>query len=121
TNFTKYGFTPGMGATLILPKKLGIALAHEMMLGAKNYRGEELRNRGIPFTVLPRSEVLAHALELAKNLAQKPRVSLVTLKDHLVKELRLELPHVINQEVTMHEKTIHQPEVKDLIEQHFGK
>ena len=121
TNFMKYGFTPGMGATLILPKKLGIVLAHEMMLGTKNYRGEELRLRGIPFTVLPRAEVLTHALELAINLAEKPRVSLVTLKDHLVKELRMELPVVIAQEVAMHEKTIHQPEVKDLIEQHFGR
>lgn len=54
TNFMKYGFTPGMGATFILPQKLGIGLAEEMLLGARNYRGEELRQRGIPFAVLPR-------------------------------------------------------------------
>ncbi|MCP5004910.1 MAG: enoyl-CoA hydratase, partial [Planctomycetes bacterium] len=31
TNFMKYGFTPGMGATLIVPGKLGISLGHEML------------------------------------------------------------------------------------------
>ena len=121
TNFMKYGFTPGMGATMIVPEKLGTALGHEMMLGAKNYRGEELKQRGVPYPVLPRAEVLPYAIELAKTLAQKPRVSLVTLKDHLVSGLREKLPGFIEKEVQMHEQTIHQPEVRALIEANFGR
>lgn len=120
-NFMKYGFTPGMGATFILPKKLGMSLAQEMMLAALTYRGEELQKRGVPFPVLPRADVLNHAAELAKTLADKPRISLVTLKDHLVAPLREQLQEVIDQEITMHERTIHQPEVKDRIETVFGK
>lgn len=120
TNFMKYGFTPGMGSTFILPEKLGIALAEEMMLTARNYRGEELQKRGIAFSVLPRDEVLPYAIELAKSLADKPRVSLVTLKDHLVASLRAKLPGFIQQEVAMHELTFHQPEVKDRINALFG-
>lgn len=119
TNFMKYGFTPGMGATLILPKKLGFSLAQEMLLSAKTYYGRELRERGVPFPVLPRADVLPHALELAETLAEKPRISLVTLKDHLVSELRAELPRCIEREVAMHEKTFHQPEVRDLITSHY--
>lgn len=121
TNFMKYGFTPGMGSTFILPKKLGVALAEEMMLTAQTYRGEELHKRGVPFPVLPRHSVLTHALELARNLAEKPRVSLVTLKDHLVAPLREQLPKFIEQEVAMHELTFHQPEVKGRIDAFFGK
>jgi len=121
TNFMKYGFTPGMGATLILPQKLGLVLGQEMMMGARNFRGDQLQQRGIPFPVLPRSEVMPYALELAESLAQKPRVSLVTLKDHLVADLRRQLPQTIEKEVQMHEKTFHQPEVKDLIDANFGK
>lgn len=121
TNFMKYGFTPGMGSTFILPKKLGIGLAEEMMLGATTYRGEDLQRRGIPFPVLPRDAVLPHALELARSLAEKPRVSLVTLKSHLVAPLRQELPRFIEQEIAMHEITIHQPEVKERIEALFGQ
>lgn len=120
TNFMKYGFTPGMGATCIAPKKLGFGLAEEMLLNGGNYRGADLEKRGVPFAVLPRAEVLEHARRLALQLAEKPRVSLVTLKDHLVSSLRTELPGVIEQELVMHEKTFHQPEVKDRIVALFG-
>lgn len=121
TNFMRFGFTPGMGATYILPKKLGLSLAEELLLNAGNYRGAELEKRGIPFPVLPRAEVMAYALEMASQVAAKPRFSLVTLKDHLVASVREELPKVIAEEVAMHEKTFHQPEVKERIMDLFGK
>lgn len=121
TNFMRYGFTPGMGATLILSKKLGFSLAEELLLNAGNYRGAELEKRGIPFPVLPRVEVLNYAVELARQIAEKPRLSLIILKDHLVAPLREKLPEIIKQEVEMHEKTFHQPEVRDRIVALFGK
>ena len=120
TNFMKYGFTPGMGATYILPRKLGISLASEMLMSARNYRGAELERRGITFEVHPRAQVVPRAVELARDLADKPRFSLVTLKDHLVATLRAELPAVIDKEVQMHEATFHRPEVKDRIHKLFG-
>lgn len=120
-NFMKYGFTPGMGATFILPQKLGLVLAEEMMIVARTYRGEELHKRAIPFPVLPRAEVMEYALALAREVAEKPRISLVTLKDHLVAPLRAQLPAAIRQELAMHEMTFHQPEVKERIEALFGK
>lgn len=119
-NFMKYGFTPGMGSTFILPKKLGIALADEMMLTALNYRGEDLHKRGVPFPVLPREQVLQHAVEIARSLAEKPRSALITLKSHLVAPLREALPRFIEQEIKMHELTFHQPEVSRRIEALFG-
>ncbi len=119
-NFMKYGFTPGMGSTFVLPAKLGLSLAEEMMITARTYRGEELQRRGVPFPVLPRHEVMPYALELARSIADKPRPSLVTLKDHLVAQLRAGLDTVIEQEVAMHDKTFGQPEVKDRIRAFFG-
>lgn len=121
TNFMNYGFTPGMGATLIVPEKLGMPLAQEMLFTARNYRGEELKQRGIPFPVLPRTEVLGEAINLARQLAEKPRVALVTLKDRLTASLRQRLPASIEQEVSMHAQTFHSEEVKNRIETRFGK
>ena len=121
TNFMKYGFTPGMGATYVLPKKLGFALAEEMLISARTYRGAELERRGVPFPVLPRAEVLAYARQLATEIAEKPRISLVTLKAHLVREVRQELGATITREVEMHEKTMHQPDVRERIERTFGR
>ena len=120
-NFMKYGFTPGMGATFVVADKLGVALAHEILLTARSYRGEELAKRGVPFPVLPRAEVLPHALQLARDLADKPRKSLITLKSHLAREARERLPEVIERELAMHELTFHEPEVKERIQRLFGR
>ena len=120
TNFMKYGFTPGMGATLIVPSKLGPALGDEMLLTAGSYRGEDLRRRGVPFAVLPRAEVGTRALETAIAMAEAPRLSLVTLKDHLVAETRRRLAETVRREIGMHELTFAQPEVVDRVRHLFG-
>ncbi|MDK8181882.1 polyketide synthase [Paenibacillus sp. UMB4589-SE434] len=119
-NYMKYGFTPGMGATFIMPYKLGYSLGSEMLLTGSAYRGGELERRGVPFPVVPRGDVLAEALELARNMALKPRASLLTLKHHLTRAIREQLSEVIQQEIEMHEQTIHQAEVKERITQLFG-
>lgn len=121
TNFMKYGFTPGMGATLICAEKLGFALAEEMLLTADTYRGADLAKRGISIPVLPREEVLEQAFETARRLADKPRISLITLKEHLAGPLRKRLVKVVEQELAMHRITFHQPEVKERIMKLFGK
>lgn len=121
TNFMKYGFTPGMGSTHILPLRLGAALANEMLFTAENYRGEELKEKGIPHKVVPKAEVLNEAIKLARILAMKPRLSLVTLKEQLTADIREKLPAIIEKELKMHEITFHQPEVVKNIEALFGK
>ncbi|HEY4211189.1 MAG TPA: polyketide synthase [Steroidobacteraceae bacterium] len=119
-NFMRYGFTPGMGATCVLPTKLGVALAAEMLLAARSYRGGELERRGVPCAVLRRSEVLAHARQLASEMADKPRPALVALKHRLTRELAQKLPEAIAQELVMHGQTLHEPEVGRRIDAHFG-
>jgi polyketide biosynthesis enoyl-CoA hydratase PksI len=119
TNFMRYGFTPGMGATLVVPQKLGLPLGEEMLLTARTFYGEELQKRGVPFPVLPRAEVAAHALGMARSLAEKPRLSLTLLKAHLTSELREKLPSYIERELQMHQQTFAQPEVKERISRFF--
>ena len=120
-NYMKYGFTPGMGATYIVPRKLGISLAEELLFTAGSYSGGELEKRGVPFPVLPRKEVLEHAYQLARKVADKPRTSLITLKNNLVAQIRQQLPEAIEQELIMHEQTMHQAEVKERIDLLFGR
>lgn len=121
TNFMQYGFTPGMGATYIVPEKLGAVLGHEMLFTAKRYRGVDLEKRGLSIPILPRTDVLTHAIDLAKNLCAKPRLSLVTLKDHLVRKHREIIPEIIEREVKMHDITFHQPEVAEKIKEVYGE
>jgi polyketide biosynthesis enoyl-CoA hydratase PksI len=119
-NFMKYGFTPGFGATLVLPQKLGLPLAEELMLTAATYRGEELQRRGVPFQVLPRHELLQRAHDVAATMAEKPRQSLVTLKSHVAAPLRENLEAYVDKELLMHAQLLRGPDVRERIEQRFG-
>lgn len=120
-NFMKYGFTPGMGANYIIPKKFGALLGTEMLLSAKNYSGEELRERGVQMKVVKRDEVVATAMKLAYDLADKPLLSLKILKRYLTQEIVAALPGVIEDELAMHKTTFAQPEVRKRIEELFGR
>lgn len=121
TNFMKYGFTPGMGGTLVVPKRLGESIGQEMLYSARNYRGEELKERGVNLKVVPKAEVVKEAILLARSLAEKPRLSLQTLKNHLSKNLRDQIFEYIADEVKMHDITFHVPEVELRIEKLFGQ
>jgi polyketide biosynthesis enoyl-CoA hydratase PksI len=119
-NFMKYGFTPGMGSTLVAPRKLGTALAAEMFFSARGYHGGELRQRGVPFPVVKRAEVIPAAMRLAQEISEKPLVSLKLLKKHLTAGLAAELEATIRGELGMHEISFAQPEVRRRIETLFG-
>lgn len=120
TNFLRYGFTPGVGATIVTPLKLGCFLANEMLYTARNFRGEEFLQRGAGVPVLPRKEVVPYARRMAAGIAEKPRQSLVLLKQHMTRDLRERLPGVIEQELRMHDLTFRQ-EVTARIEELFGR
>ncbi|MCB0209724.1 MAG: enoyl-CoA hydratase/isomerase family protein [Anaerolineae bacterium] len=119
-NFMKYGFTPGMGSTYIIPRKFGALLGNELLFSANNYHGGVLRERGIPAQVVTKREVITTALALARDLADKSLVSLKLLKAHLTQSIKAELPAIIEQELAMHEVSFAQPEVRNRIETLFG-
>lgn len=121
TNFMKYGFTPGMGATYIVPKKFGQVLGQEMLFTAKNYHGSQLQQRGAPVNVVKKSNVISEAFLLAKELAEKPLISLKLLKQHLTETIKLTLPIIIEKELAMHSVTFVLPEVKQRILHLFDK
>jgi len=120
-NFMKYGFTPGMGATYILPKKLGAVLADEMLFSAKNYHGSELKQRNAQVTILKKEMIIPAALALAKEFAEKPLISLKLLKKNQVQPIKTELSNAIEQELIMHATTFVLPEVVAKIKKLFNE
>jgi acyl transferase domain-containing protein/enoyl-CoA hydratase/carnithine racemase len=110
-NFMKYGFTPGAGATILVPFRLGRALGEEMLFTGKSYRGDELERRGIAHPVVPRREVLARARELAGELAQAPRAALVDLKKLLAASWRDVFDAKIQGELRSFSASMQRPEV----------
>jgi len=120
-NFMKYGFTPGMGATFIIPRRLGETLGHEMLMTARNYYGLELKQRGAHVKIVNKHDVIATAMELANDLAGKPLLSLKTLKKHLRKKMCRDFQEIINDELDMHKITFVQPEILQRITDNFDQ
>ena len=121
TNYLKYGFTPGMGATIVIPAKFGPLLGQEMLFTARNYPGGELAQRGVACPVLPRPEVLPYARQMAQEMADAPRPSLINLKQLLAAPWRDTLYAKVEHEMAMLAKTIQQPEIASRIETRFGQ
>ncbi|WP_242589558.1 polyketide synthase [Corallococcus macrosporus] len=119
TNFMRYGFTPGFGATCVIPRKFGDVLASEMLFTAANYTGAQLKERGAPMHFVSRKDVLAVAMAKAEELADKPLVSLKLLKQRLTARLRAELADAVDAELRMQETTFTLPEVRERIEGQF--
>lgn len=119
-NFMRYGFTPGMGATHLLPSRLGHEVGTEMLYTARNYRGAELRARGTPLMVEPHHRVEPVAEELARSVAEAPRTSLELLKQELVAARLHSTTAAIDREARMHETTFRLPEVGERIRGRYG-
>jgi len=103
--YMNYGFTPGAGATYSLTDKLGPDLARESLLTGHQYTGRELRERGLTLRVLPRAEVNAAAMALAKQVARASRDRLTDLKQQLTAHVHQPLSEIFERELAMHEKT----------------
>jgi acyl transferase domain-containing protein/enoyl-CoA hydratase/carnithine racemase/acyl carrier protein len=120
-SFMSFGFTPGVGSTLIFPHKFGALLGQEILFTARRYRGSELAVRMPGCTVTRRDEVLARAHALATELAQAPRESLVELKRTLTQPIHEGLARTVDNEIAMHRRTfVGRTEVKDRIARYFG-
>ncbi len=80
--FMNMGFTPGMGMTRLLEHVLSPAVAHELLYTGELRRGADLEGRGVNH-VLPRADVRARAIDIARRIAEKPRSALELLKHTL--------------------------------------
>lgn len=120
-SFMKYGFTPGMGSTYILERKLGYNVAMEMMYTARGFSGSELKEKGASVIYCNSSDVVAEAVRIASSIGEKPRYSLSVLKNELASREIKKLVPILDKEVWMHDETFSNPFVRSKIEEQFRK
>lgn len=118
-NFTELGFTPGMGTTALLPDLVGTSFASEMILSGKLYKGRELQGRQLFNHIVPKAQVTAIALDIARRIAEKPRHVLTMLKETLSLPRRQALAAAMSREHLMHSICFQHPETQSLIEQQY--
>ena len=119
--YLRYGFTPGGGATLIVPGILGSDLGYEALCTAREYSGSDLRARHPALAVHPRAELDAQAMALARRVARHPRAMLVSLKAYLNRSILDRLDAVFQQEIDMHAQSfVGRSDALERIHAHFG-
>ena len=105
-----------MGTTTLLADLVGPFLANEMMYTGKRFRGSELEGRGTKINyILPRSEVMHRARDIADQVAEKDRRSLALLKHALGVRKKKLLVDARLQEDLMHRITFAFPETRQTI------
>ncbi len=104
--YMNFGFTPGAGATGILPARLGFDLARDSLFTGREITGAELARRNPLLTVLPRDRVLDEALALARSVARHARADLVAWKTARIAPQFDAWQALFAREVAMHETTL---------------
>ena len=104
--YMEYGFTPGAGATLILPETLGPDLAKETLYVAEELSGQDLKERGVPIPIVPRLDTVNHALAIAHDMARLTRELLAALKSHWTAGISSQLDAAYDAELSAHEGTL---------------
>jgi enoyl-CoA hydratase len=69
------GIAPGFGGTQRLPRRIGTAMALELILSGRQVKAEEAKAIGLVNHVYPAHELMAQALELAKLIASKAPIA----------------------------------------------
>jgi polyketide biosynthesis enoyl-CoA hydratase PksI len=119
-NFMQYGVAPYIGATHVIPARLGVALGTEMLLTARGYRGRELRERACGPQVVPHGEVPSVSENLALAIARAPRASLELLKRELSAHTLAETDKAMKRELRPHLASRRLGEVRLLAETRYG-
>lgn len=113
-NFMALGFTPGMGATAVVPEIFGAALGRELLHGGALKKGRELWPRAVP-----KAQVEETALSTARDFAQAPRTALLLLKQALSRPRLESLDRALDEERAMHRILFQDPQTRERIAERY--
>lgn len=82
-NFVQLGLHPGMGATYLLPRRIGAPRAAELLLSGRRFDGVEAQALGLVLEAVSPGTVLGRAHALAEKLATGAPLALRALKKNL--------------------------------------
>jgi enoyl-CoA hydratase/carnithine racemase len=82
-NFTSLGLHPGMGATLLVPRKVGAQRAAELLFTGRRFDGLEAARIGLAVDAVDADDVLPRARALAAQIARQGPLAVRDLKRNL--------------------------------------
>ena len=91
----KVGLLPGGGSISRLPRQIPYAKAMEMLLIGGSFSAREALDMGLVNYVVPRSELMPRALEMANALAQNGPLAVRKIKEGVVRSSGLPLAQAL--------------------------
>ncbi len=98
--FQRIGLVPDFGALYTLPRLVGLQRAKELLYSAREIAPEEAVEMGIAMEVMPASELLTRAREMARSLCGASDVALSATKQALNASLGSDLRTVLEMEAS---------------------
>ncbi len=103
------GLIPGWGGTQRLPRLIGNGRASEMILTGRAISAEEAERIGLINKVVPDSDLMHAAVEMAHTIAEKSQEAIRFAKEALEKGLDLSLNEALNLEAGLEDAVLHTP------------
>nr|VFK78529.1 MAG: enoyl-CoA hydratase [Candidatus Kentron sp. SD] len=85
------GVTPGFGGTQRLTRRVGTAMALEMITTGRNVKADEAKDIGLVNHVYPAEELMEKAMKMAKSIAGKGPVSVKLSKEAIQRGQHMDL------------------------------
>lgn len=109
--FVELGLVPEAGASLLLPRRVGLARASALLLLADGFDGAAAVAMGLANALIPSEEIEAHALAQAARLAALPRRALAASRALIRGDAR-EVEAAIEAEAQAFEAGLRDPETQ---------
>jgi enoyl-CoA hydratase/carnithine racemase len=95
----KWGMIPTGGISQILPRKIGLSRAQQLILFGEVLEAKAAFDMGLAWRIVPAPQLLAEAESVARRIAAMPRHAVSQLKRALVRSAYLPLEDVMAMEV----------------------
>ena len=111
TPFVDLGLVPEAASTLLLPQRVGLAKATELLMLGEPIDAAEAYRIGLVNAVVPAEKLVEHALGRARALAAKPREAIVATR-RLIRGERTEVLAAMDREGEEFAKALRSPAAK---------
>eukprot|EP00040_Diaphanoeca_grandis_P014079 m.71219 g.71219 ORF g.71219 m.71219 type:complete len:304 (+) comp24328_c0_seq2:26-937(+) len=104
--FSKIGFTPELGSSLMIPFVTGMTQAKRILMAGEWFSAEEAKTLGLVTKVHSAETLFSEAILLARELASRKQGTLREMKKLLNAPLRQQLDHILDEELIAFQKSL---------------
>jgi len=109
----RFGFLPDEGGQYLLVQHMGVAKTMEFLMRKRIVSASEALELGLVHEVVPASELMDHAMDLAKELAAGPQVSMRMLKRAIYNAAEMTFDQSLEDIASKTAVTDHHPDARE--------